>query len=432
MQITAVKKKLLWVGDAACPSGFARATHEILDTLRHYYDVTALGINYNGDPAYTGSEFTKYHVDGRWPYPIYTCFPGGDVIGYGRLAWLCDRVQPDVIVLQNDGWNIPFYMEQWAKRHKHIPVVAAVAVDGKNFNGAWLKDVSLAIFWTQFALDEARLGGYAGPASVIPLGVDTTNYRPVDTRAARSARGLDQIIDAFIVGNVNRNQVRKRWDLTLRYFAKWVKGVKPGADDGAIRTMPLKIEDAWLYLHTAPTGDEGVDVKALATYYGIRHRLALLTPDTFYGITEEQMRDTYNSFDAQISTTQGEGFGFTTFEGMSCGVPQIAPRWSALEDLCDDAAVLVPCTSTALNATYSGTIGGVADEAAFIGALDRMYREAAWRDNIAWKGRARANEARFKWANIGQRYVEALDEVLNPITLRIDGKTLADAIGVAL
>ena len=102
-------KRLLWIGDVACPSGFARATHETLDTLRHVYDVTVLGMNYRGDPARPDDEFGKYHVDGRWPYQIYAAAPGGDAFGVGRLIFMCDLVKPDVIVIQQDGWNVPHY-----------------------------------------------------------------------------------------------------------------------------------------------------------------------------------------------------------------------------------------------------------------------------------------------------------------------------------
>lgn len=403
-------KKLLWVGDAACPSGFARATHEILATLSKSYDVTVLGINYNGEPH-------------EYPYPIYPCFAGGDVIGFGRIVWLCDRMKPDIIVLQNDGWNIPFYLEalrvktvNYDGRHAGIPIVAAVAVDAKNFNGEWLKGVALSVFWTQFALNEARLGGYRGPAIVIPLGVDVETYRPTDKRKARLARKLDEIVDCFIVGNVNRNQTRKRWDLTMRYFAEWVYGGMPLEQrEMNIATGGNKvIKDAWLYLHTAPTGDEGVDVTGLAKHYRVSDRVALMTPPAFEGITEEQMRDTYCSFDVQLSTTLGEGFGFTTFEGASCGIAQVVPGWSALLELMDGAAAIVPCTSTCMSAWHSGTIGGVADEQLFIATLDRLYHDRIELARVGSRCLARAHESRFMWKAIGRSWLCAVDDVLTP------------------
>jgi D-inositol-3-phosphate glycosyltransferase len=389
-------RKLLWVGDAGVPSGFARATHGILETVRQSYDVTVLGMNYRGDPH-------------TYPYPIWAAAPGGDTFGIGRLIWMCDLVKPDVIVVQNDGWNIPMYISQLRKRlpsgeyawpeYAGTPVVAIVAVDGKNFQGGWIKDVSLAIFWTQFALDEARLGGYAGPAAVIPLGVDRTVYYPTDKREARLRR-VAPLVDKFIVGNVNRNQPRKRWDLTVRYFAAWVNS--------------RQVDDAYLYLHAAPTGDTGCDVEQLARYYGVISRLALMQPPAWYGVPEDEMRDTYNCFDVQVNPGQGEGFGLTTLEGMACGVPQVVSAWSALGDWARGASIQVPCTSTAVGPPYVNVIGGVADEDLFVQALDSVYRDHNLRRGLGEQALSLAGQPCFRWSNIGQRFVAAVDGVLSP------------------
>lgn len=384
-------KKLLFVGDAGCPSGFAKATHAILETLRHIYDVTVLGINYRGDPH-------------DYPYKIFAAAPGGDSFGIGRLVWMCDLVKPDVIILQNDGWNIPMYVSQLRTKksngeyafpeHAGIPIVAIVAIDGKNFQGGWLDGVAHAIFWTKFALDEARLGGYEGPASVIPLGVDTTIFKPAPKREARYQVGIGTIGDAFVVGNVNRNQPRKRLDLTIKYFAAWVK--------------QYTIDDAYLFLHVAPTGDTGTHVQQLAKYHGVIERLILVQPPTFYGITDEAMAATYNCFDVLISTTQGEGFGLTTLEAMACGVPCILPRWAALGDWAREAALMIPCPTTAVGPPYVNVIGGVPDQAAFVAALDAFYYSSETRAGYAKHGMALAREDRYGWAGIGQRYAEAL------------------------
>ena len=393
-------KRLLWIGDAGVPTGFARATHEILEIVRQSYDVTVLGINYRGDP--TGfPEFLRGHI---WAAAV-----GGDVMGVGRLIWMCDLVKPDVIVVQNDGWNIPSYVRQLRLRlsngeyawpeYAGIPVVASVAVDGKNFRGPWLDGVSSTIFWTQFALNEARTGGYVGPASVVPLGVDLAAYYPVDQREVRHRR-IPSLMDKFLVGNVNRNQPRKRWDLTVRYFAEWVKTRLVG--------------DAYLYLHVAPTGDTGCDVEQLARYYGVLDRLVHMKPAVWYGVSEDEMRDTYNCFDVQISTSQGEGFGLTTLEGMACGVPQIVPDWAALGDWAKNSALLVPCSSTDIGMPYVNVIGGVADESSFIQALDDVYRDRNLRHRLSARALTCAQDPRFRWDDVGQRFVEAIDRVFAP------------------
>jgi D-inositol-3-phosphate glycosyltransferase len=391
-------KKLLWIGDGPdVPSGFGRATREIIDRVRFEYDVTVLGINHLGDP-------------GTVDYPVYRAESDYEPFGTRKLHKMCHLVKPDVIVIQQDGWNFPGYIkvlrakkpngEYHHPEHAAIPVVAAVAVDGLNFQGAWLDGISLAIFWTQFALDTARRGGYTGPAQVIPLGVDTKTYYPVPRDEALHNLKLDVLKNKFIVGNVNRNQPRKRWDLTVKYFAKWVND--------------YLITDAMLFLHAAPTGDMGVDVDQLARYYGVINMLALREPEPYEGISEKMMRDTYNSFSVQVSTTQGEGFGLTTLEGMACGVPQIVPDWSALGDWARRGAWMVPCSSTAIGPPFVNVVGGVPNEREFVIALHRMYVDARGRQNNAQAALECAQQPCFSWDDIGTAWVGALDDLLDP------------------
>lgn len=388
-----MKPTLLWIGDAGCPSGFGLATHKILDTLRYHYNVVVLGINYRGDPH-------------SYPYPIFAAGTDGDPIGIGRLVWMCDVCQPDVIVAQGDPWHLPYYTQKlrcvdktYDGKYGSIPIVGIVAVDGKNCVAGPLNDYAHLVFWTQFGLDEARAGGYTGPASIVPLGVDLNTYYPMDTYEARQTMRLPKFCDdAFIVGNVNRNQYRKRWDLTIRYFARWVHGGR--------------MKDAYLYLHTAPTGDRGVNVRQLASYYGILQRVILHEPPVFYGLPEASMRATYNCFDVAVSTTQGEGFGLTTFEAMACGRPPIVPRWSALEELLDGHGTLVPCTSTNVSEPYVGVVGGVADEEMFVQALDRLYVDREHYQRMRQAALHCVSQPRYGWSAIGNEYVALLAQVM--------------------
>lgn len=392
-------KRLLWVGDAGCPSGFAKATHGILETLRHHFEVFVLGINYFGDDPEA------------YPYKMHAAMPGGDPFGIGRLIWMCDRYTPDVIVIQQDGWYIPHYINRlrakkpngaeylWPE-HAAIPVIGAIAVDGRNFQSQWLSGLSMAVFWTQFALDEARVGGYNGLAEVIPLGVDLDIYHPMDPHEARMRRGLPKELDeSFIVGSVNRNQPRKRWDLTLQYFAKWVHNYDPS--------------NAMLFLHTAPTGDVGCDVRQLAKYYEIFPRLILAEPPVNQGVSEQTMCETYNCFDVAVSMTQGEGFGLTTLEAMACGKPCIVPDWSGLGDWAKDGATLIPCTSTALQygTPPTNVLGGIPDERVFVEALQQHY-ELKLRRRQGQVALALAQEPRFRWGNIGQEWLKVVNRVV--------------------
>lgn len=375
-------RKLLWIGDAACDSGFARCTHQILDVLRLTWDVTVLGLNYRGDPH-------------PYPYPIYPARNGGDIFGVARISELVATTTPDLVVVQNDPWNFPDYLKVLA----NLPVVGIVAVDGENCRGRQLNGLALAIFWTEFAQCEAALGGYSGPSTTIPLGVDLSTYRTVERKQARAALGLPaRLHDAYIVGNVNRNQPRKRLDLTISYFAEWVK--------------KYQIDDAYLFLHVAPTGDRGYDCQQLMSYYGINRRLILSEPDVYRGESEQRLVLMYSSFDVQVSTTQGEGWGLCTMEGMACGVPQIVPAWSALCEWTEDAAVKVPCSTIACTPNKINVVGGVPDREEFIASLDRLYHDAAERQRLSERGRRLVERDEFRWPNIGQRYAHELNALL--------------------
>lgn len=376
------KRRLLWIGDAACQTGFARNTHGVLHWLQETWDIAVLGINYKGDPH-------------PFSYPIYPCLPGGDFLGFGRTEAILKEVRPDVVVIQNDTWHFPGYFE---KIQHAVPTVGVIAVDGKNCRGDYLQELDHGIFWTQFGLDEARAGGFTKPASVIPIGIDQEFWCPGSRDEARKKiykTQYNDVKDAFILLNINRNQERKRFDLTLRYFAEWIRHNKP--------------ENPILHLHVAPTGDiNGYDCQDLARYYGILDNVIFVESRLNKGPNDYQMRDIYRAADLGISTTQGEGWGLTTMEGFACGLPAILPDWSALGEWARPGAWMVPCTSTSVTVRNS-VIGGVIDEKQCIEALQVLYADQVYRRRLASDARALAAEPSFRWKAIGAMFNTALE-----------------------
>lgn len=394
--------RILWCGDSPTVStGFARCTTAACAELhRAGHEVHVLGISYYGDPH-------------DFPYPIYPCVQpldgGRDVFGVARLAVLTKRLAPDVIVILNDPWNIEAYVETLkAAGVSPLPPIAAwLAVDGKNQRGEALNALAHVVTWTQFGIDELRTGGYRGTASIVPLGVDTSIFYPRGRAESRVVAGIGSLSpDAFVVGVVGRNQPRKRIDLSIEYFAEWVK--------------QEKIEDAYLYLHVAPTGEQGCDIGSLARYHGMRGRVIWAKPDVGAGIENERMPFVYSAFDALLSTTQGEGWGLTAMEAMACGVPCILPDWSAYGEWAKPAAWLVPCEATALTAPLNDgpyTIGGIMGKSGAATALSALYRGAlglsghAVRRDYSGEGLALASRPEYRWENIGAAFRAVLEDV---------------------
>lgn len=391
--VAEVKRKLLWIGDTPTVStGFGRATQYTVAVLQREFDVTILGLNYQGDPH-------------AYPCAIYPCAPGGDWGGLGRMKALIEFIEPDVLVVQQDPWNFPEYM----KRAQGVPMVGAVAVDGKNCKGVGLNGLAMAVFWTHFGEAQARIGGYVGPSSVVPLGVDLDIYKPIeDCPDLRIEMGLNKALiaqglpaDAFVVGVVGRNQQRKRLDLTIEYFAEWIHS--------------RKITDAALWLHVAPTGERAYDIEQLCEYYGITKYALIPDISERVGMTEELLNKVYNVFDVLFTTTQGEGFWLPGFEAMAAGTPIIAPDWSAIGELFVEAAALIPCAYTAATPNKINVIGALPDKRTTVNVLHRMYTEKMLRDQCREAGLKRAYEARYRWENVGEAFLVAVEAALKPV-----------------
>lgn len=379
------KRKVLFIGDAACDSGFARGTHNYLEALLPTWDVVVLGLNYRGDQH-------------PYPYHIYPAWSGGDLFGIRHIHHVMGIEKPDLVIIQNDPWNIPAYMKQF-DRLKHRPVMMGViAVDGLNCRGWALKGLDHVVFWTEFARREAVKGGWDGSSSVVPLGVDLKTYYPSEDKvAARQALGLpDFTHNGWIVLNVNRNQPRKRLDLSLRYFAEWYHS-------------RAAHQNSYLYLHVAPTGDMGYDCDQLSAYYGLQGHVILAQPEVYHGSTEKELATTYHAANVVLSTTQGEGWGLTTLEAMACGIPTIVPDWAALGEWAKGAARLVECTQTSVNPNGVNVIGGVPGGNETVAELHKLFNDEELYNTTRGNGIRLAARPEFRWEHIGARFAEEVE-----------------------
>lgn len=384
-----MKRRLLWIGDAGCSSGYERGTRYSCEGLRPSFDLSVLAIGYTGDPH-------------TYPYDLYPAYGGGDVFGFGRVSYLVQKLGVQAIVVQQDPWNFQQYMQLAG----NVPVIGVVAVDGKNCQGSQLNGLKHAIFWTKFGEAEAKLGGYTGPSSVIPLGVDLDIYKPLNQQEMRDRINFTQICanhglppDTFVVGVVGRNQTRKRLDLTLQYFSEWVHS----------RNIP----NAMLWLHVAPTGDAAFDLNAIAKYYGIADRIFTPQINPIHGLPEKSMTRIYNIFDCVFTTTLGEGWGLPIIEAMACGIPTITPKWSGLGEWAESASISVPCDSTAITPGIN-TVGGIMNRQDAISALDRVYRSRDVREDLRERGLALTAQPRYRWSNIGNAVRLTVEQALFP------------------
>jgi glycosyltransferase involved in cell wall biosynthesis len=384
------KPRLLWIGDALVPTGFATVTHAVLNHLRHDWEIVVSGVNYDGG-------------DHDLPYRVMPARQGGDMWGMNRFQDLCTEFDPAAVVINNDWWNVA----QFAKiAPAGVPVIGYMPVDGGNLDPAAMAELNklhAAVWYTGFGHREACAAGFTGRRQIIPHGIDTEIFRPLDRVAARRSLRLDVPPGAFIVGNVNRNQPRKRLDLTIQIFAAWIK--------------QHGVTNARLLLHCAEK-DTGWNLRKVAAYYGVADRLILTGTEDIRDLQDvHRLRLVYNCLDVQVTTTLGEGWGLTTMEGMACGIPQIVPDASALGEWAAPA-VKIPCSRTLIH-TEINTTGALVDEAPFVAALQSLYQSKATRSRLAAQGLAHVRSEAFRWENVVGQFHTLLAAASRPVQRRL-------------
>lgn len=160
---------------------------------------------------------------------------------------------------------------------------------------------------------------------VIHHGIDTQNFYH-DRAAGLEHRKLYEIPqDAFVFGNVNKNQPRKNVAQTIVAFAGFKQKLKEIDYQSQSSNLPFK--SFALYLHCHPFDPTGVNLIAVCEAMGL-----IAGEDVFFPImekyekaeyTEQDMNSVYNMFDCFVTTSMAEGWGLTLSEAVACDIPAI-------------------------------------------------------------------------------------------------------------
>ncbi|MRX49332.1 glycosyltransferase [Paracoccus sp. S-4012] len=162
------------------------------------------------------------------------------------------------------------------------------------------------------------------PARVIHHGIDTDEFRPDADRAALRARlGLP---DGVLVGCYGRIRAQKGTDVFVRAM---------------LALLPSRPAVTALVMGRSTEGHGGFldGLKAEIAVAGLTDRIRIL-PE----VPVDAMADWYAALDLYVAPQRWEGFGLTPLEAMACGVPVVATRVGAFEELVagGETGALVP------------------------------------------------------------------------------------------
>lgn len=401
---TSKTPRILIIGDAVAPTGFARVIRSIFEPLQNDFELHQLATRYDGQSHNYG-------------WRLYQAAKGNSVYGYDQIVPLIDQIKPDIVFLLYDiPYQIP-YMKELRNASARPKIVMYSPVESGPIAPEMIRElggVTRYVLYTDFGKGEiaASLDSVwqADPSfdfpelEVIPHGVDTDRFHPLsDNEAerrlqARKAMKLDDAEhhDAFIVLNANRNMPRKRIDLTIQGFAEFAKD------------KPANVK---LYLHMA-TQDTGWNVIALARRHGIYDRLIMTRADNVApDFSDEQLNLLYNACDVGITTTTGEGWGMVAFEHAATRAAQIVPRHTSLADLWKDAAEFV---EPVMKLTWPGNLtdGHIVSPQGVAAALQRLYEDREHRETLAEAAYQNVLRPEFRWSAAVARWGKLFQETI--------------------
>lgn len=390
--------RILVVGDAAVPTGFARVIEGIFKPLAASYEIHQLGTNYLGDPHGYG-------------WKVYPAELGGDRWGARRIVPLVEKIKPQLIFLLNDIWVQSAYMQALRQAKIPQPVVVYCPVDGGPIDPeaiAPLAGVARCVVYTEFGRQQVESAAQKQreidasfnfpQVGIIPHGIDTETFYPLqgDTEHVPGrlhARRLlfpdaTDLEQRFIVLNANRNQPRKRIDTTIRGFALFA------------RDKPAHVK---LFLHMG-VEDVGWNVVLLARRYGIEDRVLMSSlAKTIQGVSTAQLNRVYNACDVGINTSSAEGWGLPSFEHAATRAAQIVPRHSACAELWQDGAVMLEPSFKVINEKVLTDAWLVTPESV-AEALEKLYGDREFLDEMSEKAFRTATRPEYRWGNISERW----------------------------
>lgn len=429
------KGKVLVVGDAGVNTGFERVVRGVSDHLvQTGWDVIVRGVSYYATRSPRVYAYPVKNWGGSATDPLAV---------KAVPRWIAED-KPDAVFLVQDLWHLTRYLRTLPKE---IPTIGYFPVDTPNLKGSFCLDAAgftEAVTYTSFGAREAAAGTRAGldemfeaqvtrqplirtapirgfttensidvrmdrlqarqnPRGwdVIPHGLDHELFFPMHRKAARRRFHVPQ--EAFVVLNVNANQFRKRFDLTLRGFKNfWVSR-----------------RDAVLVCHCqGGMSRGGWDLRQFARYLGIPDSALILTHERGVDLTEEELRMLYSVADVQINTAGGEGWGLTAFEGAACGVPQLVPDWSATRELWRDHTRLLKVTDYRVEPENLNTIHAVVSVEDITRALLEMY-DVDGHSYTTYKDQCMAlAKSQLSWDAVGAQFATVIERALVPTTPR--------------
>ena len=230
------------------------------------------------------------------------------------------KVQPDIVVVYNDLVVITNIIKKLNeipnRKFKIVPYIDIVYKNEKNHMIQFINDkVDGGIMFTDYWKKVIKEQGFTKPLGVLEHGFNKETFYPIPKKVARKFYNVDE--NSFVIVNLNRNQPRKRWDICIMSYVKFIKN---HLEDNIKLMISTSLKGGWdlVDIMHSECRKNGITFEQLK-----RHLIIIQNPQQ---VTDREINVMYNVADIGINTCDGEGFGLCNFEQAGIGIPQIVPK----------------------------------------------------------------------------------------------------------
>lgn len=396
------KKTLLIYSDSPlATTGLGKLTRHMIEMFSDRFDITVFGINHP-DFLIQGSKVTPIHDSEKFKCKLITPMPNGG-LGHNEFAMFLQNNTFDLILTSHD-WNsiapmMDVIMQQ--KLTKGTKWITYIPVDRKHFfkqEADMLSALDYIVAESNFGLDKivSHAPYLDKKMKRIWHPIDINDFPIPDKKELRDfKKQYFKKIDPykhFIIGWVDRNIFRKDPHRMVTSFGKFRQ----------------EMSDARLYMHCTQQSVEGYDLAFSFRTYDIDPDMAELPALQLEtrGIKKEFMNLMYRAIKVKVSTSQGEGFGYTNVEALAAGIPVIAPNNTTFPELIGENGYLVDCDDEYLLYGVNSVPRDVINTTKLVDSLKHVYnnydeaKEKAQNGRIWVKNNLNLHEIKKQWNNV--------------------------------